>query len=145
MREFATTLGSRIYIPETWTYQQVAAVIPHEAAGHVRQFRWCGLGIHPDVGFFPGMFLIYVWGVIFPVFLAWGRYRMELHADTQSWRYGLKKGIATPFDIRRRAEWFGGVVASSAYAWAVPRRWALWGFRRRAEAVIREAENADSK
>jgi hypothetical protein len=144
LKEFATTLGSSIYIPDDWTYQKAKDIIPHESAGHVRQFRWCGLGMHPSVGLFPGMFLIYIWGGIFPVYLAWARYRLELHADTQSWRYHLKTLQWTPYEVRRRAEWFAGIVASSAYAWAWPRRWVLWGFKRRAEKVIKGCASAEA-
>lgn len=139
LRHFATTIGRTIYIPEAWTAAMVKEVLPHEVLGHVVQFRRASLGIHPSLGIFPGMFLVYIWGVVFPLFLAWGRYRCELHADTQSWRYHLDQGIWGPSQVRERAVQFAKVVASWAYIKPWPRRWVLWGFKRRAEQVIRGA------
>jgi hypothetical protein len=134
----ATTLGRTVYIPADWTIGQVVRVIPHEVRGHVKQFRYCGLGIHPNLGFFPGMLLLYVWGVVFPLFLAWGRYRLELHAESHSWRYHLAQGSIGPQEVRYRAQRFAKVVASWTYVKAWPESWAVWGFKRRAERVIRE-------
>jgi hypothetical protein len=138
LKRFATTIGRTVYIPEGWTVDQARGVLPHEVLGHVRQFRWAGLGAHPTAGIFPGMFLVYVWGLVFPVLLAWGRYRCELHADAASWAYHLRKRLWTPNDVLARAERFAETVSSSAYAWAWPRRWAVWGFLRRARKVIRK-------
>jgi hypothetical protein len=133
----ATTLGRTVYIARHWTSDQVRRVIPHEVLGHVKQFRYCGLGIHPTLGF-PGMALIYVWGVIFFIFLAWGRYRCELHADTVSWRYHLKQRTWGPVQVRHRARQFAKTVSSWSYLKAWPKFWVIWGFKRRAEKVIKE-------
>lgn len=139
LKHNATTLGASVYIPEDWTYAQARGVIPHEVLGHVKQFRWCGLGVHPALGIFPGMAIIYAWGVLLPVLLAWGRYRCELHAETKSWQYHLSKGLWTTDNVRQRSVQFSKVVASSIYAWAVWKSWAVWGFKRRAEKVIRKS------
>lgn len=133
----ATTLGRTVYIAEHWSEGSVRRVIPHEVLGHVKQFRYCGLGIHPSLGFL-GMLLLYVWGGLFPIGLAWIRYRLELHADTQSWEYHLGAKILTPTQILSRARYFADRVASSAYIWPVWRSWAQWGFNRRANKVIRK-------
>jgi len=138
IKTFATTIGRVIYIPVDWSASSVRSVIPHEVAGHIRQFRWAGFGIHPNLGIFPGMFLVYVWGTLLPVFLAWGRYRCELHADAQSWKYHLERGLWDSTDVRRRAERFADVVSGFAYIWAWPKAWCLAGFKKRAEQVIQE-------
>jgi len=135
----ATTLGRTVYIPEDWSVGAVVRVIPHEVRGHVKQFRYCGLGIHPTLGIFPGMLLLYVWGLLFPILFAWGRYRLELHAETWSWRYHLQQGAYNAEEVRKRAERFAKIVASWAYVKAWPERWAVWGFKRRAEKVIRQS------
>lgn len=139
LRTFATTIGRTVYIPADWSSGQVMRVLPHEVDGHVKQFRYAGLCIHPNLGIFPGMFLVYVWGVLFPVLFAWGRYRCELHADTKSWQFHLRAKLWTPVEVKSRAEYFGKLVAGKPYIWAMPRRWVLWGFGRRANKVIREA------
>jgi hypothetical protein len=132
--EMATTIGPCVYIPADWSEDQVRRVIPHEVAGHVRQFRAAGLGIHPWLGL-PIMALIY-FACVFPVGLAWGRYRLELHAETCAWHHGLRYGWMGPPDIRRRAKTFGAEVAGPAYGWPWPRRLVERGFKRRAEYVI---------
>ena len=141
LKDNATTIGRTVYIPEDWSIGSVVDVIPHEVAGHVRQFRWCGLGIHPTAGIFPGMALIYGWGLLVPILLAWGRYRCELHAESQSWRYHLTKGLWTGHEVRLRARKFARRVASWAYFKAWPESWALWGFKRRAERIIRKVSS----
>jgi hypothetical protein len=135
LKTFATTIGHVVYIPAEWSTEAVRRVIPHEVAGHVKQFRYAGLGIHPSVGVFPGMFIAYLL-VFFPVLLAWGRYRLELHADTKSWEYHLRQKVCGPSEIRARADHFASTISGPAYAWCWPKPWALWGFRRRAEKVI---------
>jgi hypothetical protein len=136
LEHFATTIGRTVYIPADWSADQVRSVLPHEVLGHVKQFRYAGLGIHPTAGI-PAMGLIYLWGLIFPLWIAWGRYRCELHADAASWAYHLRKRLWSPQDVLTRAESFAMTVSGRAYAWAWPRRWALWGFLRRARKVIR--------
>ncbi len=140
LRTFATTIGRTMYIPANWTPDAVQRVIPHEVLGHVKQFRYAGLGIHPTLGIFPGMFFFYAL-MFFPIFLAWGRYRLELHADTKSWQYHLNMPVNnwSPAIVRARAERFAKLVGGKEYLYSVPRPWAVWGFKRRAEKVIKEA------
>jgi hypothetical protein len=137
LKRAATTLGSTVYIPDDWTPMKVAVVIPHEVAGHVKQFRYAGLGIHPNLGIFPGMFIVYLF-LIFPVFLSWGRYRMELHADSKSWYHHLRGEYRTPEGIRSRAKRFANFVSGPQYLYSLPRFWVRWGFERRAEKVIQQ-------
>lgn len=138
LKTFATTVGATVYIPADWTSEQARWVIPHECLGHMKQFRWCGLGIHPNLGIFPGMFLLYIFPAGLPIGLAWLRYRLEMHADSKSWEYMLKEGWRTPAEVRERAVDFAKTVASWNYVKAWPEKWAIWGFKRRAEKVIRE-------
>ena len=121
---------------DAWTIDQARAVIPHEVGGHVRQFRWCGLWIHPWVGL-PLMGLFY--GLLFfPVMLAYFRYRLELHADIQRWRSLLAEGRASPSDVMQRAQRFAGTVASWAYLKPWPAVLVQRGFVRAAKRVIEE-------
>jgi hypothetical protein len=134
-KNYATTIGRTVYIPAHWTFYIAKQVIPHEVLGHVKQFRWAGFFIHPTVGIPLGLFLYFV--IPFPVLLAWVRYRMELHADAKSWEYHLEHGWS-PEKVRRRAEQFAEKVAGKPYVYSIPKRWARWGFRRKAEKVIRK-------
>jgi len=138
LQTFATTIGRTVYIPEDWTYSQVKQALPHEVLGHVKQFRYCGLGIHPTLGIFPGMFFLYVWGIFFPIFLAWGRYRLELHAETKAWKYYLvrENSPATKAWVERRSKSSSERVGGKEYFYSVPKFWAMWGFKRRARKVI---------
>lgn len=138
MQTFATTIGRTVYIPVDWTADQVQRVIPHEVLGHIKQFRWAGFFIHPTIGIPLGLFLYAI--IPFPILIAWVRYRMELHAETKSWEYHLKLPINgwTPDYVRAKAQRFGKNVGGKAYFYSVPKRWAVWGFNRRAEKVIKK-------
>lgn len=142
LKIFATTVGRTVYIPDDWSFESVMRVIPHEVSGHVKQFRYCGLGIHPSLGIFPGMFFLYLWGVIFPVFLAWGRYRCELHAESKAWKYHLTRGNMVEKEVQIRAVGFGRTVSGPAYGYSFPRFWVVWGFKRRADKVILKARKS---
>lgn len=133
----AKTLGCKVYIPADWTVRSVRRIIPHEVQGHVKQFRYCGFGIHPNLGFL-GMILIYLWGVILPICLAWGRYRCELHAENASWRYHLENRIWSAADVQEAAVSFAADVSGKSYLYAWPPSWTLWGFKRRARKTIRQ-------
>lgn len=137
MGSMAKTFGHLVFIPADWTVSSAHNVIPHEVLGHVRQYRYCGFGIHPCLGF-PLMFLLYIWGVIFPIYLAWGRYRLELHAETASWRYHLEARSQSAEDVLRDAERFASNVSGRPYLYAWPRSLTEWGFRRRAKKVIKK-------
>lgn len=136
MDRFATTVGPAVLIPDEWSVDSAKDVIPHEVGGHVRQFRWCGLWIHPWAGVLI-MGLLY--GLLFfPIMLAWFRYRLELHADSVKWREMLKNGRATPAEIMQRAQQFSDTVASWAYLKPWPAALVKRGFVRKAKRVIEE-------
>lgn len=136
LKTFATTFGRTVYIPADWSFNSVKDIIPHEVAGHVKQARYFGLGIHPTLGL-PLMALFYLL-LPFPIYFAWFRYRLELHADTQAWRVGLAAGTMTIKQVKDRAERFARTVSGSAYIFAWPRPLVIWGFKRRAKKVVRE-------
>jgi hypothetical protein len=132
LEDYATTLGPIQAYPRGWSAETVEAVLVHEAR-HTRQFRWFGFGLHPWFGL-PLMALVYLL-LPLPLGLAFFRYRLELDADRASWRHNLVRGVH-PDEIRLRARAFADRVASGAYGWAWPRRWARRGFSRAAERVI---------
>ena len=133
MTRYTTTICNRVYIPRSHLGRDLRRLLVHEVAGHVRQCRACGLGIHPWVGF-PIYLVLYLF-VLFPLFLAWPRYRFELGADAKAWRWSLDAG-ESPDSVRARAESFAKTVSSWDYFKAVPTSWALWGFKRRVEREI---------
>lgn len=135
LTEYATTIGSIQAYPSAWSSSQVRDVIPHESR-HTSQFRAFGLGVSPWLGV-PIMGLFYIF-FLFPVGLAWARYRLELDAEVQAWRYSLLYDTSTPEMILVRAQWGADQISSSAYGWAVPRKWARWGYERKARKVIAE-------
>jgi hypothetical protein len=134
---FAQTVGPLVGIPDAWSEEQAHRVISHEVGGHVRQFRAFGLWIHPWVGL-PLMAVVY--GLLFfPIFLAYFRYRLELHADSVKWKTLLKERRSTPDQVRARAQRFATTVASWTYLKPWPAGLVKRGFARKAESVIRKA------
>ena len=134
--KFAQTIGPIVGIPDDWDVADARGAIPHEVGGHVRQFRAFGFWIHPWVGL-PLMGLFY--GLLFfPVYLAYFRYRLELHADSVKWRTLLKQGWASPSDIMNRAQHFGNTVSSWTYLKPWPAVLVRGGFTRKAKSVIGE-------
>jgi hypothetical protein len=138
---FAQTVGPLVGIPDEWDYDKVCRLIPHEVAGHIRQFRWFGLWIHPWVGVIP-MGIVY--GLIFfPVGLAYFRYRLELHADIQRWKVVLRSGDWTPETVLARARRFAETVSGKVYLWAWFKPLVMRGFEKAARRVIiEESRNA---
>lgn len=134
LTQFATTLGPVQAYPRGYL-RIYEGTIEHEGR-HTRQARAFGLWIHPWVGL-PFMAVAYLL-LPFPVYLAWGRYRLELDAVTFSWERGLRARRTSVGDVMEDAARWGDLISSAAYFWAWPRRLARWGFRRRAEHVTAE-------
>jgi hypothetical protein len=136
MEHFATTVGPVVLIPDAWSTAEARDVIPHEAGGHVRQFRWCGLLIHPWAGL---LFMGLIYGLLFfPIMFAYFRYRLELHAESVRWRVLLSEGRASPSDVMNRAQRFADTVSSWAYLKPWPAAWVKRGFVRKAKRIIEE-------
>lgn len=89
---FAVTLANYHFYPHDWSKELLLNVLPHEAR-HTAQFRWGGLGIHPILGFIP-MTLLYIF-FVFPVFLAVGRFFLELDADKACFDYLMTNKMIT--------------------------------------------------
>lgn len=137
---FVTTIGPLILIPKEYNLSQAKSVCTHEVRGHVFQFWACGLFI-PFIGPWIGIILMLVFYVLlFPVLFNWFRYRLELHADVQKWKYLLELGFEDR--VMPRAERFAKTVASWAYGKSIPRAWAVWGFKRKAQKML-DAHNTD--
>jgi hypothetical protein len=135
--KFVQTIGPLIFIPKEFTFYQAKSVCTHEVAGHVFQFWACGLFL-PFIGPWLGIVLMLVlYGLLLPIGFNWFRYRLELHADMQKWKWLLEIG----HEVMPRAERFAKTVASWAYGKSIPERWALWGFRRKAKQLIDEHNN----
>lgn len=133
LKYFASTFGPLVGIPKEYSYEQARSVITHEVGGHVNQFWAFGLFIPylgPWIGII-GMTIFY--GLLLPYGFNWFRYRLELHADKQKWKYMIAKG-ATLQEVEARARRFAITVAKK-YGRPVPEKWAVWGFVRSARKV----------
>ena len=144
LENYSTTLGPVQSYPNNWSADIVERVIIHEGR-HTQQARRFGWGVPilgwirplaPWVGI-PIMGIFYLF-LFFPIFLAWFRYRLELDADSYRWKYLLINDMETEGEILHRAEVFAGVVSSGHYFWSIPKKWALWGFNRKAKKVIEQ-------
>lgn len=134
VNQYAMTVGPIVGIPDEWSAARARRAIPHEVAGHVRQFRWFGFFLHPWAGL-PLMALFY--GVLFfPIGLAYFRYRLERHAEAQSWRELLKSGDMHLDDVFERAEDFAVTVSSWAYLKPWPRALIARGLRKEADRIV---------
>jgi hypothetical protein len=143
LEEFASTLGPIQAYPHGWPRLSPRLIV-HEAR-HTRQFLlagwfvpilgWLGPRARAWAGLVP-MTAIYGFFPL-PVFFAWGRFRLELDADSYSWKVALQQGWMSPDDVRQRAASFAETISSWAYLKTWPRRWTQKAFQRRAEEVIR--------
>ena len=79
-------------------------------------------------------FLVY-FVIPFPVFLCYGRYRLELSAERKRLEWMLKNGYSYT-DVTIQAKRFGDVVAGRQYGWPWPGFWVRWGFKRMAKQVV---------
>jgi hypothetical protein len=142
LEEFASTLGPVQAYPQGWTALSPRLIV-HESR-HTQQFLWAGWFV-PIVGWLGPR--VRVWagllpmGLVYgffplPVFFAWGRFRLELDADSYSWKVALENGWMSPDEVRERANSFAETISSWAYLRSWPVRWTRRRFQRRAEDVI---------
>jgi len=149
LTKYATTIGPVQAYPKEWRTATVLSIGFHEAR-HTRQARVCGwfvpvLGWIPPLAPWVGLPVMFLLWCLFPIpiLLAWGRYRLELDADAYRWKCELEMENGVPVDrLVQRADSFAETVSSKSYGWAVPRRWALWGFRRKLRKVLEKAGKA---
>jgi len=141
--DFATSIGTLQGYPTAWGENTVRKVGVHEIR-HTRQQRICGWFI-PVLGWLPwiapwvGLPLFFlIWGLLpFPIFFAWGRYRLELDATAASWKNELQHGTSVVY-VQARVKGWAGTISSRAYGWSIPRRWAEWGAVRKFNQLVRQ-------
>jgi hypothetical protein len=142
LQDYATTIGPIHAYPRHWP-QIPLEVLVHEAR-HTHQFLvagwfvpvigWLGSSVRVWVGFLP---MAIVYGIFpVPVFLAWGRFRLELDAESFAWKWGLDRGRLSADQVRRRAIWAAQQVAGWMYLKAWPIKWATRAYVKRAEQII---------
>jgi hypothetical protein len=140
-RRRAATVATLQGHPET----PIERTVAHEA-GHNWQYQWMGWLFFPItwinrsfrawMGAIP--FLLTYFVIPFPVFLCYGRYRLELSADRKSWEWMLKSGQYTKTDVMFRAKEFSNIVAGKQYGWCWPGFWVRWGFKRAAKKLFKQ-------
>jgi len=123
LKNRAVTVGSLIFIPESWPEAYAREVIPHECR-HVWQYRRLGLGL-AWLGVIPFL-LCYL--LPLPLGLAWGRFKLELDAEAWSWGCVFEPGRREAIGVRARA--FAEALSSWRYGWAWPRKWVEKAFAR---------------
>jgi len=131
LKEFATTIGTKVGFPPEWTYKSIEYVMPHEAR-HVWQGKMCGFGLSAWVG-------IPIFGIIYlllpiPVGFAYFRYLFERDATRETIRLLKAEGDDIE-DAFRQAEHSAKNVSSGAYVWSVPQSFAVKGYRRMVQKV----------
>jgi len=86
---------------------------------------WCGLPLFLILNLLP-----------LPILVNYGRFRLELDAESTAWRVGLKDGWLTPKEIKARAALFGRSMFMLDYFFAWP--WAKGTAARKADKIINE-------
>jgi hypothetical protein len=154
LQQYATTLGPIQAYPRHWL-RIPPDLLAHETR-HTHQFQvagwfvpivgWLGPSVRVWVGAIP---MAIVYGTFpLPAFFAWGRFQLELDAESFAWKLGLEQGWLTPGEVRQRAGWAAQQIAGWMYLKAWPRRWAARAYAHRADQIIgkwqtdkKEAEN----
>ena len=120
-------------------------LVAHESR-HTTQTTWFGWAFAPLTFFsrtvrsivgFP-IFLLVYFVLPLPVFLAAGRFYLELDADRAAWRLALKEGWMTTGEVLVRAGTRAEALATGIYtAW--PRTWAAAAYEKMARDLVHEA------
>lgn len=121
MSTIAITIANRVYIPKAWIGRDLRRLIAHEVGGHVRQYRKCGLGIHPWAGL-PIFWALYLF--VLPFLFAFFRYRWELGAQLEACRWELTNGNSADY-VRTLLADFIKRITGPIYLFAWVRPWAL--------------------
>ncbi len=112
----------------TWQCIVLSLIVPILGWIPHRRFRAC-------IGLLP--FGI-VYGLLpFPIFLCYGRYKLELDAEKSSWRWMLRNGYSVE-KVRVRAEDSAKKVSGAKYLWSWPASLVRRGFRIEVKKVIRK-------
>ena len=141
----ATALGSAHFYPKEWNKWEVEWVLPHEAR-HTIHFLWLGFKIHPLIGMIPAA-IIYLF-ILFPVYLAFGRFFMELDCNKFRWKWFLSK-INTQkelddyrFDLLYATYLQSKTLSGLGYFYAVPQKISWYFSRKMIKGLINEKENS---
>jgi hypothetical protein len=135
----ATAIGPIVGIPSRYSREQALDTLHHEGR-HVYQARILGFWIPyvgPYLGAITHFFVLYC--LLFPVGFNWFRYRFELDAYSYNWKRYIRSGWNYKElynDCMRSAE----SISSWVYAKPIWKSWAVWGFKRRLDRIIREYE-----
>lgn len=109
--DYATTWGEKIYTPVKWnslTIQQRNVILAHEQV-HVDQYKRFGKVL---------MTLIYI--APLPIFLAYGRYRIELEAFKATANAMLREYGPGILEGEGFANWTAEQLGGPSYIWAWP-------------------------
>lgn len=145
LERYVTTLGLYIFVPRQYP-EILDSLLAHEIWGHGRQYTFAGWFV-PILGWFFGrrvralvgmlpMLLVYLL-LPFPVFICYGRYRLELDADIVEWGMMKFNGCLAE-NIRKHARMRANLISGSAYLWSWPRHWVLAEYTKAVEKVLAE-------
>ena len=141
LERFATTIGPVQGYPSSWSLLKMRT-IAHESR-HTKQvvffgwfvpvLGWITRSIRAWVGLIPGFCVYFL--LPFPVYLAFGRYYLELDADKVSFMTMLEGGESAAV-VLERAESRAITLSGGSYLWCWPRSWAKKMHRKAAVQVI---------
>jgi len=143
---FASAVCTRQGYPRAWP-ELSNCVVYHESR-HTTQATWFGWfflfaawasrRLRAWLGLVPNL-LVYAF-LPLPVYLAAGRFYLELDADRAAWCRCLAEGSMRPVEVRARAWARAQSLSSGDYVWAWPSCWAHSAYKKTAEKVIEEFE-----
>ena len=149
-RRRSTTIGPAQGHPEERNNVDYDTII-HEGE-HSRQYQilgwlffpiaWINRSFRAWLGCIPFWILYFV--IPFPVFICYGRYRLELGAAAAETGWMLRNNTSLDY-VKHSMKQFAGHVAGKQYGWCWPKPWVLRGFDRMVKKEIadflKEARN----
>jgi len=119
LEKSATGIAHMVFIPENYdNIEHVERVVVHEAR-HVKQFRYLGFFIHPVLGI-PLAAVIYLF-TLFPIYLAFGRFYMEMDAKITEWEWRIEEGeLDYKGLIDKYSNWLNS-ISGPGYFWTIPK------------------------
>jgi len=134
MTDYAITIANKVYVPRSWEGRDLRRLLTHEVSGHVRQGRWCGLGIHPWVGM-PVYWILYLLTLL-PIYLAYFRYKFEVLSELKACRLDLLEGESAKL-VREGLMRFVERITGKEYLFCWPRPLARWGANRSFDSLLK--------
>lgn len=135
----ATAIGPVVGIPARYYFEKALETLHHEGR-HVIQAKLLGFWI-PYIGSYLGVishfFVLYC--LLLPIGFNWFRYRFELDAHSYNWKRWIRSGWKYK-DLENTCIRQAKGVSSWLYGKPVWESWAVWGYKRKLEKVIREYE-----